>query len=75
MSSGSGSSSTGVPPRRTRQAPTICSISEMSSKYVRYDRIFLPEVGHGDAGQLDMLSCRLQDRVLTEDERSRDRLR
>jgi hypothetical protein len=47
----------------------------MSSKYVRYDRIFLPEVGHGDAGQLDMLSCRLQDRVLTEDERSRDRLR
>ena len=26
--------------RPTGQAPTICSISETSSKYVRYDRIF-----------------------------------
>ena len=41
----------------------------MSSKYVRKERIFrFAEVGHGEAGQLDMPSRCLQHGILIEDQ-------
>ena len=71
MSTGSGRSSTWRSTVQKLQTSTICSISEMSSKYVRYDLI-LPslKVGHSYARQLDVPSCCLYLGPLAKDQGS-----
>ena len=71
MSSGLGWLSTGTPRWLACQTSTICSISEMSSKYVRYDLIFPPRKSATvTPANWTCQSGRLQPGTIAEDQRS-----